>query len=434
MLPEPVAYWSVRESAQAGAVRRFAGSFAAATDQLEQLLRQSIAGQMVADVPVGAFLSGGIDSSTVVALMQAQSTRRVKTFSIGFHESEYNEAQYAGAIASHLGTDHTELYVTAAEAQAVIPRLPAIYDEPFADSSQIPTFLVAQLARQYVTVSLSGDGGDELFAGYTRYAATHSLWRATRMLPVVLRRALAAVVQQMPAVALDAPLFWLAPLLARRGAPARVSSKLYRLAELLEQTSLAGLYRAMISYHWPGGGGLLPRTGAPLSAPADWAGLDDARERMMCADQTMYLPDDILVKVDRAGMAVSLETRMPLLDHRLVEFAWQLPIGYKVQGGRSKAVLRSPGQVYSTDADRSAQNGLRRAAGALAQRTAAGLGRRFARARALAADGLIDEMLIRRMWQEHLSGQREWQHQLWAVLMFQAWRQNRSSQTLAEAA
>ena len=237
---------------EAGAAALFAGSFDEATDQLERQLRETIADQLVADVPVGAFLSGGIDSSLVVALMQTQSSRQVKTFTIGFHESAFNEATYARRVAEHLGTDHTELYVTSAEAQAVIPALSTIYDEPFADSSQIPTFLVSQLARKHVTVGLSGDGGDELFGGYTRYALTQAVWKAIGVAPAAVRKPLAVAVGGA-APLLDLAFAWLAPAAKRHGTAAPISGKMYRLAEMLKQSSVEGLYRSIVSENWPNG-------------------------------------------------------------------------------------------------------------------------------------------------------------------------------------
>ena len=340
-LPLPVPYWSAEEVAELSTTQPFQGTYTEAVHEVERLLCKSIDGQMRADVPVGAFLSGGIDSSTVVALMQSQSARRVKTFSIGFHESDYNEACHAKNVANHIGTEHTELYVTAQQAQQVIPSLPSIYDEPFADSSQIPTYLVAKLACRDVTVSLSGDGGDELFAGYTRYSLAQKAWNTLRRLPLALRRPIGNVLGSLPASQLKATLFWLKLLTNRHDAPARISNKICRLAELLRQDGLESLYFEIVSLS--GNSDLLQSHSGSRSLVSDpYAGprLTHPQQRMMYLDLITYLPDDILVKVDRAAMAVSLETRVPLLDHRLVEFAWSLPMSFKRSAGRSKAILR----------------------------------------------------------------------------------------------
>jgi len=428
-VPEPVlhTYWSGAKVAEQGVSRLFAGSAGQAVDALEGLLKAAVRQQMVADVPLGAFLSGGVDSSTVVALMQAQASRPVKTFSIGFHEAAYNEAGYAKAVARHLGTDHTELYVTAEQALAVIPRLPTLYDEPFADSSQIPTFLVSQLARQHVTVSLSGDAGDELFCGYNRYPLTASLWRRLSAIPQPLRRALAWGLtrlspQQWNRLTAHTPL-------ARHWA--NIGDKLHKGAGVMAAGSIDGLYLGMVS-HWPQPhdlviGGTEPRSALNGLAPA-LAGLSDV-ERMMALDLLTYLPDDILTKVDRAAMGVGLETRVPFLDHRVVEFSWQLPVRYLLrrEGGSTttkwalrqvlyrhvpRALIERPKMGFGVPIDTWLRGPLRDWAEDL-------LG-----AARLKREGYLNPAPIRQKWAEHLSGQRNWQHQLWCVLMFQAWLAN----------
>jgi len=415
-VPVVRAWWSGADVAAQGVAHPFAGTPDQAVNALEVLLRDAVGQQMMADVPLGAFLSGGIDSSTVVALMQAQSSRPVRTFSIGFHEEGYNEAQHAKAVAEHLGTDHTELYVTPEQALAVIPKLPSLYSEPFADSSQIPTFLVSQLARQHVTVSLSGDAGDELFCGYNRYQMTAGLWGKVSRLPYPMRQFAAGAITAV------SPGVWnkmggLLPI-------SRVGDKLHKGAALLGSHSAADLYRGMVS-HWSDPASVVlgatePATVLTSLIPA-LQDLGDV-ERMMALDMLTYLPDDILVKVDRAAMGVSLETRVPMLDHRVVEFAWSLPLAYKLQGGVTKWPLRQvlyrhvprelierPKMGFGVPIDSWLRGSLREWAETL-----------LAEPR-LSAEGYFDPAPIRQKWAEHLSGKRNWQYHLWDVLMFQSW-------------
>lgn len=429
---EPTAhrYWAMEEAVEAGIRDPFRGSPKEAVDALESLLMDSVGRQMIADVPLGAFLSGGIDSSTIVALMQAQSARPVKTFSIGFHEEGYDEAQHAKAVASHLGTDHTELYVTAEQAMAVIPRLPALYDEPFADASQIPTFLVSQLARDHVAVSLSGDAGDELFAGYNRYQMTEKLWGKISAVPKPLRRMAARGLTSI------SPGGW--RRIARAGravAPglnafSHLDRKIDKGARALASDTSDELYLGMVS-HWmdPSAlviGGSEPPTRLTGDRPA-LAGLGDV-ERMMALDLITYLPDDILAKVDRAAMGVSLETRVPFLDHRVVEFAWRLPLELKLRNGQTKWALR---EVLNRHVPR-----------ALIERPKMGFAlpvgswlrgplRDWAEAlldeRRLREEGFFDPAPIRRMWTMHQSRQADLQYHLWDVLMFQSWLEDRSA-------
>ncbi len=424
--PEPVVtqYWSGAQVAEQGVVHRFTGGADEAVNALEVLLKDAVHRQMMADVPLGAFLSGGVDSSTVVALMQAQASRPMKTFTIGFHDDVYNEAVHAKAVAAHLGTDHTELYVTSDQALAVIPRLPAMYDEPFADSSQIPTFLVSQLARQHVTVSLSGDAGDELFCGYNRYQLTASLWKKLSALPVPMRRALAWGLTRLSPSRLNR-------LATHTGAFSRwanMGEKLHKGAGVMSAGSAAELYRGMVS-QWPDPaevviGGTEPPTLLSGLQPA-LQGLSDV-ERMMALDMLTYLPDDILAKVDRASMAVSLESRVPFLDHRVVEFAWALPMEYKLRRENNsyttKWVLRQvlyrhvprelierPKMGFGVPIDSWLRGPLREWAEDLLDESR------------LKREGYFNPAPIRQKWAEHLSGQRNWQHPLWCVLMFQAW-------------
>jgi asparagine synthase (glutamine-hydrolysing) len=336
------AYWSLPDLAEAGRRDPFQGTPEEAADELEGLLRQAVRGQMVADVPVGAFLSGGIDSSTVVALMQAEARRPVRTFSVGFAETGFDEAPHAKAVAAHLGTDHTELYVTPQQAMEVIPRLPQLYDEPFADVSQIPTFLVSELARRHVTVSLSGDGGDELFGGYKRVSWGRSIWRKVGWVPRPLRRAAAGAATAVTPEAWNATFKRLAPLLPTRLRLPNPGYDIHKLAASLGAADPMAFYRGLVS-HWRQPASVVLGAAEPataLSGDVPRPCLPDFAERMMFLDLVTYLPDDILVKVDRAAMAVSLESRMPFLDHRVVEFAWRLPMDLKIRGTEGKWLLR----------------------------------------------------------------------------------------------
>lgn len=417
-------YWSLREVAEAGLPDPFTGSEAEAVVELERLLLQSIAGQMVADVPLGAFLSGGIDSSTVVALMQAQSSRPVKTFTIGFHEGEYNEAEHAKAVARHLGTDHTELYVTPDEAMAVIPRLPVLYDEPFADSSQILTFLVAQLARRHVTVSLSGDGGDELFGGYNRYFWARRLWRRLAGVPLPMRKLAAQGIRAISPQAWNRVFGLLAPLLPEHSRFRLPGDKLHKAAAIFAAGRPEEIYLRLVS-HWEDPASLVLGTEEPVTPMTDPApSLDgaDFEARMMYLDSITYLPDDILVKVDRAAMGVSLETRVPLLDHRIVEFAWRVPLSMKIRDGQSKWLLRQvlykyvpkelierPKMGFGVPLDQWLRGPLREWAEDLLSEER------------LKREGFLDPIPVRQKWQEHLSGRRNWAYYLWDVLMWEAW-------------
>ncbi|MFC5474714.1 asparagine synthase (glutamine-hydrolyzing) [Paraherbaspirillum soli] len=422
--PKVWSYWSGVQTAESGVANPFAGTAEQAVDALEILLKDAIRQQMVADVPLGAFLSGGVDSSTVVALMQTQSSRPVKTFTIGFHEDGYNEAIYAKAVAKHLDTDHTELYVTAEQTMAVIPRLPTLYDEPFSDSSQIPTFLVSQLARQHVTVSLSGDAGDELFCGYNRYHLAAGIWNKVTTAPMPLRMLAAKVLTSISPQSWNRMAGVVRSVLPLSLPFANMGDKLHKGAGALESKSFDALYLNLVS-HWHDPAsvvidGYAPPTLLAGEAPL-LAGLDNI-QRMMALDMLTYLPDDILAKVDRAAMGVSLETRVPFLDHRVVELAWRLPQAMKLRDGQSKWALR---QVL-----------YRHVPKALIERPKMGFGvpigdwlrgplrdwgESLLDEARLRNEGFFHPALVRLKWKEHLSGQRNWQYQLWDVLMFQAW-------------
>jgi asparagine synthase (glutamine-hydrolysing) len=423
-VPVETVYWSAEEIAGKGVADPFDGTEAEASDALDAALRDSIRRQMVADVPLGAFLSGGIDSSTVVALMQAESARPVKTFTIGFVETEYNEAADAKRVASHLGTEHTELYLKPEDALAVIPSLPTIYDEPFSDSSQIPTFIVSQLARRSVTVCLSGDGGDELFGGYRRYVEGESLWNKVKLLPLPLRRTLAAGIEKTPVSTLDLLFSGLGARLDRFGGTSSIGNKMHTLAGLMNVSSSSEFYQHLVS-QWkePCDVVLDSREESTASMSPRYArSLTDFTQRMMLMDTVSYLSDDILVKVDRASMAVSLENRVPFLDHRVIEFAWRVPMRMKVKDGKGKWLLRQvlgrylpqelierPKMGFSIPLDRWLRGPLRDWAESLLNE------------RRLSEEGFFDPQPIRRMWAEHLSGHRNRQYYIWSVLMFEAW-------------
>ena len=423
-LPAPVPYWKMKDVAEYGNSNPVDLSDDEAVDELDKLLRESIRNQMISDVPLGAFLSGGYDSSAVVALMQAESDQKIKTFSIGFHEEAYNEAHHAKKVASHLGTDHTELYVTPQQAMDVIPRLPYLYDEPFSDPSQIPTFLVSEMTRQYVTVSLSGDGGDEIFAGYDRYFFANSLWKKIRKIPYPLRKALASGIKGVKPSTLGASLQWLSPYLSSYGGQGSFGDKLQKGADLLLFNTFEELYLRLIS-HWKDTENLVLHSEEPLSPLTDqslWADLSDNIQTMQYLDTISYLPDDILVKVDRAAMGVSLETRVPFLDHRVIEYAWSLPQNMKVRNGDGKWIIRRlldkyipstlmdrPKMGFGVPIDSWLRGPLRDWAESLLNESK------------LHEEGFFNPTPIRKKLAEHMSGDRNWQYHLWDVLMFESW-------------
>ncbi len=416
--PQAKAYWAMKTVARRGLARRRPLAAGEAIERLDDLLRDAVRCRMVADVPLGAFLSGGIDSSTVVALMQAQSSLPVRTFSIGFRAAGYDEARHARKVAGHLGTEHTELYVEPEHALEVIPELAASFDEPFSDSSQIPTCLVAQLTRRHVTVSLSGDGGDELFGGYTRYSQGSFLNLYYR-LPKPVRRTIAGLLGAVR------PDLWqpLLRLLPQGWRPQENAAEL--LLRLARADAGGALYRVFLT-HWPEPERLTgaPEHKGPLWDPRLPEWLPDFRDRMQYLDTITFLPDDILTKVDRASMAVSLEARVPILDHRVVELAWRLPSSLKTRDGESKWLLR---QVLDRYVPRALIDRPKMGFGAPIDAWLRGPLRNWAEellcAQRLQQDGYLDPAPIRAKWREHLSGRMNWQYQLWDILMFQAWRE-----------
>ena len=417
-------YWSARAAAEQGLATPFQGSQDQAQAALERLLMDAVGLRMRADVPLGAFLSGGIDSTTVVALMQAQSARPVRTFTIGFHEAGFNEAEDARRIAAHLGTEHTELYVTARDGLETIPSLARLWDEPFADPSQIPTLLVSEMARRAVTVCLSGDGGDELFGGYSRYLWTRDTWRRIGWIPLPLRRALAGAVTSLRPATWDRLLAPFARFLPGPLAIANPGDRVHKAIDILTGDSPQALYLRMVS-HWKDPAALVIGATEPLSVltdPGRHACTPSITESMMYMDSVLYLPDDILVKLDRASMGVSLEARVPLLDHRVYEFAWSLPLAWKVRGRLGKlplrrlvahhvppALLDRPKMGFGVPLEHWLRGPLRDWAEPL-----------LADER-LTRDGILHPGPIRARWAEHLGGRRNWSFYLWDVLMFQAW-------------
>jgi asparagine synthase (glutamine-hydrolysing) len=421
--PRRQVYWSLREQLIRGRANRLEGDDAALINALDSVLRRTIGEEMVSDVPLGAFLSGGIDSSSVVALMQAQSPVPVRTFTIAFHEQAFNEADFAREVAAHLGTQHTELYVTAEEARDTIPLLPSMYDEPFADSSQIPTFLVSRLARQHVTVSLSGDGGDEVFGGYNRYLWGRSLWSSFGWISPDVRRLCGDAIMAIPPSVYDQIGGGLCRILPRRLRPPAPGDRVHKFARVFSSRSAGDLYGQLVS-QWLDPKQVVLDGHEPQTrfAHATRDATGDFVSRMMYIDAMTYLPDDIMVKVDRAAMAVSLESRAPFLDHRVVEFAARLPERVKVRKRTGKWILREllarhvprrlierPKMGFGVPLDRWLRGPLREWAEHLLDSSR------------LRQQGYFDGRRIENLWSEHVSGRRNWQYPLWTILMFQAW-------------
>lgn len=416
----PRAYWSLAEVAERGAADPFISSDADSVEELARVMSQAIGRQQLADVPLGALLSGGVDSSLVAALMQAQSTRPIRTFTIGFEEKAYDEAVHARAVAAHLGTDHTELRLSANDALGLIPQLPSIYDEPFADSSQLPTHLVMKLARQHVTVALSGDAGDEFFGGYNRYRFLPKAWGTLGRMPATLRQAMLGTAWALPALA------------GKVMGAAQAAEKVAKLKRLFDAgpRDLDDMYVAAVT-EWPDPERMVVDGHIPLNlldARDQWPMLRDPVARMMALDGLTYLPDDILVKVDRASMAVSLETRAPFLDRDVMEFAWRLPMSMKLRDGKGKWILRQlldryvpralierPKMGFGIPLDQWLRGPLREWAGDLLAED------RLRREGYLRTDAII------RTWQAHLRGEGSHGYRLWSVLMFQGWLQQQGS-------
>lgn len=413
-VPRVEVYWSTPQLAAAAAARGFHGDDMAAIEELECRLGASIRRQMMADVPIGAFLSGGIDSSVIVALMQRVASQPVRTFTIGFSENALDESPHARAVARHIGTDHTELFVSPQDVLDLVPQIAGIYTEPFADSSQLPTYLLSKLTRGHVTVALSGDCGDELFGGYNRYIATARWWQRFGRVPMGVRRTLARALLSIPAS------LW--------GRDGLRGEKVQKMASLLSRRSLDDLYLALVS-HWEdpaqivvGGEETAPLT--PGTLP-EIASLDPVT-RLMITDTVGYMNDDILTKVDRASMAVSLESRVPFLDPTVAEFAWRLPLDLKLRGGTTKWILR---QVLYRHVPRPLVDrpkaGFAVPIGAWLRGPLRAWAEDLLSVSSLERDGLLRAAPIRRCWEEHVAGRRNWYPQLWNVLMFQSWIRSR---------
>ena len=423
-ITQPETYWSVKRVIET--IESYESSEIEAIKELDVLLQDAVGKRLISDVPLGAFLSGGIDSSLVVALMQGQSMHPVKTFTIGFTDEDFNEAKRAREVANFLGTDHTELYLTPEDVLSVVPKLPQIYDEPFSDSSQIPTHLVSKMTRNHVTVAISGDGGDELFGGYRRYIYIKAIWDKLNWVPKQFRPKLGRGLAMFSPSFYDRWFSSLLPIMNQYGRPESVGTQLYKLSELLCASHPELVYHYIHS-HWKTPSqvvidGYEPSTIA--TEPQNWVQASDFRETMLYMDMINYLPNDILTKLDRATMAVSLEARVPLLDHRVVEFAWRVPVSMKFKDGIGKWLLRQVLYKYVP------QN--------IVDRPKKGFGvplaywlryplRDWAESlldeKRLRCEGFFDPIPIRQKWQEHLSQKQDWHLYLWDVLMFQAWHE-----------
>jgi asparagine synthase (glutamine-hydrolysing) len=416
-------YWSLSETVENAKDNPFQGNISEMIFEVERVLKEAVRSQMIADVPLGAFLSGGIDSSLVTALMQSESNTPTKTFTIGFNEKGYNEAEFAKTVAKHLKTDHTELYVTERDALNVIPLLPSLYDEPFSDSSQIPTFLVSQMTKQHVTVALSGDGADELFGGYNRYFWANTIWNRIGFLPHGMRKNIADLLVFSSPNTLNRQFETLSHFLPKKFRYKNFGDKLHKLADILAISSKENIYMSLIS-HWNSSENVVINSNESNVVHDKLINKNnlDFISQMMYADAVSYLPGDILTKVDRAGMGVSLETRMPFLDHRVIETAWRLPMNMKIQAGQGKWILRQilykyvpkemidrPKMGFGAPIDSWLRGPLRDWAEELLNEDR------------LKREGFLNPAPIRQKWEEHLSKKRNWQYHLWNVLMFQAW-------------
>ena len=427
-IPKSLKYWSLTSIIKKHQTKEFLGSDIEATNQLENLLKKSISGQLLGDVPLGAFLSSGVDSSTVVSLMQTQSSNPINTFTIGFKEFGYDESESAKEISSFLGTNHCELFLTPKDALNIIPRLPTIYDEPFSDVSQIPTFLISQFASNNVKVCLSGDGGDELFCGYSRHIAGPRILRILKNIPFKLRNIISNFIQKIPPSKWDDFYYACEIFLPRHLRINLPGIKIYKISDLIKYETLYEIYLSLISSWSSPHEIILDKNDNKEFEDFEFSNikLKDPFHQIMCMDTLNYLPNDILVKIDRAAMASSLETRLPLLDHRVIEFAWKTPLNMKLKDNQSKWLLRQVLKRYLPD---NLIEGPKKGFSVPIAQWLRGPLKNW-------ADDLLDEKLIfsqnyfsakpiKIKWEEHLSGKQDWSKQLWTILMFQSWLQKR---------
>lgn len=417
----PTRYWSLDEVAEHGRRAPFEGELEEATDRLQELLARSVNQQMISDAPLGAFLSGGVDSSLVTALMQAHSTKPVRTFTIGFENPAFNEAGFAMSVAQHLGTDHTEVFVTEKDALDIVPGLPQVFDEPFSDPSQIPTIMVSKVARENVTVALSGDGADELFGGYGRYVLARNLWNNLSKAPPVLREAVAFGMGALPVGLINQAGKSFDQMRGKSQDRHLLGDRVNKLADLVTASSPQQLYSQLMGY-WAAEEIVIGERAGERDLESVSLAAGEFLDHMMHQDMRYYLPDDILAKVDRASMSVSLETRAPFLSPELLSFALSLPLSMKVEGNRGKVILKNllgryvpdtlfdrPKMGFSAPVGQWLRGPLREWGGDLLDETR------------LSRQGLLNASAISRKWREHLSGERNWQYHLWNVLMFQSW-------------
>ena len=417
-------YWSFENAVKSGGSDNKIFSYEEAKFGIKDALTESVRSQMIADVPLGAFLSGGIDSSLIVSIMQSLSSNPIKTYTIGFDHSEYNEANDAKLIANYLGTEHTELYVTASQALDVIPKIPNIFDEPFADSSQIPTYLISKLARSDVTVSLSGDGGDELFGGYNRYCKGYSTWKNLSRMPYPINYFFSEIIYSLNPYKWNLLYNYLGKYITNEKRHKNIGDKLYKMADVVKINSPQDMYLSLVSF-WDNTEKIVLNSSEPMTIPRDynnWIGNLDDRENMMFLDTISYLPDDILTKVDRSSMAVSLESRAPFLNHPLIELSQRIPIELKIKEGNGKWILRNilndfiptnfidkPKTGFGVPIAEWLRGPLKEWAESLIDNSR------------LKHDGYFNAVLVSDMWEKHINKHRNYGHHLWSILMFQAW-------------
>ena len=419
-LPDSITYWSLVQTAMSGVSNSFNKSEVEIQNELESQLKLTVKKQMISDTPLGAFLSGGTDSSLVVSLMQSQSNSPIKTFTIGFDDTDFNEAQYAKKIANHIGTDHTEMYISPKEAMNVIPKLTKMYDEPFSDSSQIPAFLISQLAKQQVKVALTGDGGDELFCGYNRYNFGEKLWNSSRATPAGLRKIFSIGIQLVSQKNWDKILKYL-PIINQYN---NLGDKLHKGARALDAKTIFDFYLLLCS-HWHKSNEVVlnsEETSIISNKLRQQIETLNKQQQMMVFDFLTYLPGDILVKVDRASMASSIETRAPFLDHKLIEYAWKIPHRLKNKNGQGKWILKEILKQYvPKNLTERPKMGFGVPIGTWLRGSLKDWAENLLDEKKMQEEGFLNSKLIKKKWKEHISGKKNWQHDLWDILMFQAW-------------